>query len=133
MAATHLLDSDVCIDLLAKNAQRGDLPNLLRDGRIAISVITYGEVYDGVLGSRDLARDLGKWQSFVAPLDVVEVTPEIAEIWAGERRALRLKGLTIPDNDILIAATAVRFDLTLVTRNFPHFGRIERVVMASPD
>jgi predicted nucleic acid-binding protein len=38
---------------------------------------------------------------------------------------LRRQGNLIPDFDLLIAATALRHDLTLVTRDTAHFERIE--------
>ena len=40
------------------------------------------------------------------------------------RGELRQRGLLIPDPDILIAATALTHNLTLVTRNRRHFERI---------
>jgi len=40
------------------------------------------------------------------------------------RGDLSRRGLTIGDFDLLIAATALHHDLTLVTRNRRHFSRI---------
>jgi tRNA(fMet)-specific endonuclease VapC len=40
------------------------------------------------------------------------------------RGDLRARGLTIGDNDVMIAATALQHDLTLVSRNRTHFARI---------
>ena len=40
------------------------------------------------------------------------------------RGRLRATGQTIGDTDILIAATAIEHDLTLVTRNRRHYDRI---------
>lgn len=37
---------------------------------------------------------------------------------------LRAEGRLIPDFDVVIAATALAHDLTLVTRNRRHFDRI---------
>jgi predicted nucleic acid-binding protein len=49
------------------------------------------------------------------------------DIWA--RAALRQQGLLIPDMDLLIAATALEHDLTLVTRNQRHFVRLPGLQM----
>jgi predicted nucleic acid-binding protein len=40
------------------------------------------------------------------------------------RGELRRQGQLIPDPDLLIAATALQHDLTIVTRNVRHFQRI---------
>jgi tRNA(fMet)-specific endonuclease VapC len=40
------------------------------------------------------------------------------------RGQLRRQGLTVQDPDLLIAATALTHQLTLVTRNLRHFRRI---------
>lgn len=46
------------------------------------------------------------------------------ERFAGIRGDLRRRGQLIPDLDLLIAATALHHDLTLLTRNVRHFDRI---------
>jgi predicted nucleic acid-binding protein len=38
--------------------------------------------------------------------------------------------MLIPDMDLLIAATALEHDLTLVTRNLSHFSRIPELRLA---
>ncbi len=54
------------------------------------------------------------------------ISPDIAamRIYATIRGQLHATGMSIGDNDLLIAATALRHDLTLVTRNRRHFDRI---------
>jgi predicted nucleic acid-binding protein len=44
--------------------------------------------------------------------------------FARTRAGLRARGILIPDLDLLIAATALEHDLTLLTRNRRHFDRI---------
>jgi hypothetical protein len=46
-------------------------------------------------------------------------------IFGRERGRLRAAGLTIGDFDLLIAATALQYDLTLLTNNRRHFERVE--------
>jgi tRNA(fMet)-specific endonuclease VapC len=48
------------------------------------------------------------------------------------RGDLKRRGLTIGDFDILIAATALHHDLTLVTRNRRHVSRIPDLQLYSP-
>ena len=105
----------------------------IRPEGLAISVITYGEVLEGALHSREPALDTIRWHDFLAGVDVVDITIEIAEIWASVRGALRKAGRIVPDNDLLIASTALRFDMTVVTGNLKHFGRVSGLdVLAAP-
>ena len=105
----------------------------IRPEGLAISVISYGEVLDGVLYSRERLANLQKWRGFVAGVDVVDVTLGVAEVWAELRGALRARGNVIADNDLLIAATAIRFGMTLVSGNLRHFGRVPGLDLLVPD
>lgn len=101
----------------------------------AISVIAYGELLEGVLFSKrgQPALNRQRLMQFIDPLDIIDVTVDVAEIWASLRGALRAGGTITPDNDLIIAATALRFDMTVVTFNRKHFERIEGVPMLVPD
>lgn len=106
------------------NASLTGLVRAIRSEGLAISVITYGEVREGVIYSRDPVRDAQIWGDFVAGVDVIDVTAAIADIWAEVRGLLRRGGNIVPDNDLLIASTALRFGMTVVTGNGRDFGRV---------
>ena len=95
---------------------------------MAISVITYAEVSEGVDSGRTSHRQSTGWRDFLQFVDVipvdVDVAVAVADRFASIRAALRSRGTLIPDMDLLIAATAMEHDLTLVTGNVRHFGRI---------
>ncbi len=55
---------------------------------------------------------------------MLPVTEEIAAVFARVRAGLREQGNLIADLDLLIAATAIAYDLTLLTRNRRHFERV---------
>src|SRR4029077_2768510 len=93
---------------------RAMVRDMTREGA-AISVVTYGEVLESVLGSRERLLAEQKWEAFRARLDVTEVSLRIAEVWARIRRELRVRRLLIPDNDLLIAATAIRLGMLAVS------------------
>ncbi len=105
----------------------------IRADGLAISVITFGEVLDGVLYSRERALNAVRWWDFVAGIDVLDVTATVAEIWAEVRGALRANGNLVPDNDLLIASTALRFGMTVVTRNLRHFVRVPGLDVLVPE
>jgi predicted nucleic acid-binding protein len=56
--------------------------------------------------------------------EVIPLTKEVAETSSELHAGLAKSGRQIGINDIYIAATALRYGLTLVTRNRAHFGRV---------
>ena len=133
MSATYLIDSDVCIHAVRRgNESLTAMLRAIRPEGLAISVISYGEVLEGALYSRERLANVQKWRAFVSGLDVVDVTMAVADVWADLRGALRSKGNVIADNDLLIAATAIRFGMTLVSRNVRHFARVPGLTLLVP-
>jgi tRNA(fMet)-specific endonuclease VapC len=132
--ARYLVDSDVCSKALRKgHASLTNVLNTIRQDGLAISVVTYGEVTEGVLFSRNRAVDQQLWRDFLAGFDIIDVTMEIAEVWADVRGSLRKQGNIVPDNDLLIASTALRFGMTVVTGNERHFGRVPGLDVLVPE
>jgi len=91
---------------------------------LAISLITYGEIYDGIYAGRDPGAQEAIFRQMLAFVEVLGLNEEIVERFARIRGSLRAAGQIIDDFDILIGATAVHYGLTLVTRNRRHFQRI---------
>ncbi len=100
---------------------------------LAISVITYGEVYDGILHSRQPTHNIHRWNEFLGAFDVINVTTPIAELWAATRGELRARGMTTQDNDLIIGATALHFDMAVMTFNVKDFKRIVGLRLVVPD
>jgi predicted nucleic acid-binding protein len=120
----YLIDTDWIADHLNGRPIAVQLLASLVDEGIAISLMTYGEIYEGIIwGRRPEATgivflQLLRWTR-VLPLD-----ESVMRRFAGIRGGLRRRGQIIGDPDILIAATALHYDLTLVTRNHDHFRRV---------
>jgi hypothetical protein len=90
--------------------------------RLAVSVITVGELRAGVLAARDLAtrdRRLATLTAVLA-LDPIPVDADVAAAWARLRVALRDLGRRMGVNDSWIAATAIALDVPLVTQDEDH-------------
>ncbi|MCC6314168.1 MAG: type II toxin-antitoxin system VapC family toxin [Thermomicrobiales bacterium] len=96
----------------------------LADDGLAVSVIALAEVYEGAFGAPDPVARLAEFREFVSGYACLPLTDPIAERFARLRADLRRHGQLIPDMDLLIAATALDADLTLLTRNLRHFARI---------
>ena len=87
--------------------------------RIAISVITIGELRLGVLVAEDgsvRAQRLETMQLAEA-LEPLPVTRQVAARWAALRLALRDAGQRMPLNDSWIAATALAHDMPVVSQD----------------
>lgn len=85
--------------------------------RLAVSVITIGELRAGVLSAPDVAardRRLGTLTAALA-LDPIPVDESVAAAWARLRVELRARGLRMPVNDSWIAATAIALGVAVVT------------------
>ena len=87
--------------------------------RVAISVVTVGELRLGVLAAQDgptRARRL-ETLSAAAALDPLPVDERVAHAWATLRLALRDEGKRMPINDSWIAATAIANDLAVAAED----------------
>jgi tRNA(fMet)-specific endonuclease VapC len=126
----YLLDSDVVADYLkGRNSARTLLEPLFPDG-LAISIITYAEVYEGVYYGRDRRRHEQGFRAFLHAVAVLSLTQAVARRYAVLRGSLQRQGQIIDQPDLFIAATALQHDLILVTRNRQHFERIPQLQLA---
>ena len=107
------------------------LADLERQG-LAVSVVTLAEVFEGAWGHRDPVEQLARYRAFLAGFAVLDVTEPVVEVFARIRADLRRQGNRLPDLDLLIAATALHHDLTLLTRNVRHFERVPGLQFHSP-
>jgi tRNA(fMet)-specific endonuclease VapC len=129
---TYLVDSDWVADYL-----KGRIPavsllaDLFAEG-LAISIITFGEVYEGIYYGTDPQHNELIFRWFLRGVRVLGINRPIARRFALIRGKLRAEGQIIPQPDVLIAATALQYDLTLLTRNLRHFGRIPDLRLYQP-
>ena len=126
----YLLDTDWVIDLLNNQAPAVQaLPTLTAAG-VAISLITYGETFEGAYYARNQSAALVALQRFLAGVQLLPLSPPIVEQFGILRGALpRNHRQQVGDLDLLIAATAITHNLTLVTRNVRDFRLIPGVYL----
>ncbi len=113
-----LVDTDWVINYLKGRAETIRVMQSLAGDGLAISLITYGEIYEGIYGSADPLRHEVSFNQFLRGVDVLpltRVTREIMQRFAKIRLKLRSQGLLIGDPDILIAATAMHHNLQLLS------------------
>ncbi len=115
----YLIDTDYVIDYLYGNQNARDLVAELDPEGIAISVITYSEIYEGIFGSRDVKQAEQVFRAFLEGVTVYPMSREVGRQYARLRRELRQARRPITNRalDLVIAATAIVHDLVVVTRN----------------
>jgi predicted nucleic acid-binding protein len=129
----YLLDSDILIDFLAGNESIKDsVDGFMSDG-VAISVISYLEALQGFFklddmeeSITDFSRQLGYIAIVAVNLNVGQTCARIRYDLARAKRSFRNRSL-----DLLIAATAIEYGFTLVTRNTKHFDDIPGLQMVN--
>ncbi len=121
---TYLVDSDYVADYLKGQQQVLPLFKQLVPHGIAISIITFAEIYEGIYyGHRRSQHEQG-WRIFLHTTPVLGLTRSIAKRYGIIRGDLAHKGQLIDQPDLFIAATAIYHNLILVTRNRKDFDRI---------
>lgn len=88
-------------------------------GRVAVSVVTVGELRLGVLAAQDGPTRARRLETLfaAAALDPLPVDEGVAHAWATLRLALRDAGKRMPINDSWIAATAIANDLAVASQD----------------
>lgn len=125
MEPRTLLDTDVLSGLMRRTpAALNRARTYLADSqRLTISLVTRFEILRGLKAKRATAQ-LAAFDSFCRSNEVLPITDAVIVRAADIYADLHLRGLLIPDADILIAATAIENDLVLATNNLADFGRI---------
>lgn len=93
---------------------------------IFISEISIAELYFGALHSKKIEQHLQEVNIIKGSFTVLPISGALMQ-YAELRQSLSSCGLTVDHFDLLIGATALCHDLTLVTHNIKHFSRIENL------
>lgn len=131
---TSLLDTDVIADWLNEQAAAvARFPHLLRDG-VAISIITHSETREGILGSRNPRAAERVFRTFLQGVAVLPITRTVSRRHATLRIQLRRDKRQVNERalDLLIAATALTHDLTLVTSTTRDYQDIPGLMLLNP-
>lgn len=123
-----ILDATFLIDVL-----NGDLAaeqrriELDEQGTAAVSAVSVSELVEGAYRSDRTDEERRAIVEFLSRLRVVPFDGEVA-LLAGELSAELIgRGERIETEDVLIAATALRTETAVLTRNDDHFDRIEGI------
>ena len=130
---TYLVDTDWIVDALHDlPAAVQTLLELAPQG-LAVSLISYGELFEGAYYARDPQTALAGLAAFLQGKDILPLTVPIMERFGIVRGQLsRQLRQQIGDMDLLIAATALEHDLTLLTRNVRDFQHVPDLKLYRP-
>ena len=128
----YLIDSDWVADYLKGRESAAMLLADLFPAGLAISIITFAEIYEGIYCGHDPARHEQFFRRFLQGVSVLDLTRTVARRYARLRGELRQLGQMIDQPDLFIAATAIEYDLELLTRNVRDFERIPGLILARP-
>ncbi len=109
-----LADTSLFVGLEQGRIDRSDIPR-----RVAVSMITIGELRFGLLAAQDAATRTMRLRSLEGALAFgpLPVDQRVADTWADLRVALRSAGRRLEINDSWIAATAITHGLPIVTQD----------------
>ena len=123
---SYLLDTNILCETIKKNPNKSVITWLdqVPGEALFISVLTLGEIRKGIEALRELRRreKLRLWLEHELPAwfegRVLPVDLAVADRWG---RLLAAAGRPLPTIDSLLAATALHYELRLVTRNTRDF------------
>lgn len=120
-----LIDTDIIINSIMGNASVNRKISEYASIPKALSIVTYGELLYGAKKSSRRERNTSVVYRLAEIFPIMGITRAIMETFTDLKVALDRKGQKIDDFDLLIAATALTLNHTLVTNNTKHYHRIE--------
>jgi tRNA(fMet)-specific endonuclease VapC len=130
----YLLDADWCIDYLANiRAARRLYPTLIRDG-VVVSVVTEIELLTVAYGGPDPATAIRQLRGFLRAVTRLLLNQRVVQRTARLRARLRSRNAPIKHRayDLIVAATALEYDLTLVSSNVRDYQDIPGLTLLNP-
>ena len=126
----YLLDTDTCVFALRGHEPMRERFGAIEPEAIAISVVTLAELRYGAAWSARPEANHQVVSDFASGVIVLGLDDDIAGLFGEFKAQLRRHGALIDDFDLLIAATAHHYRLTLITHNLEHFHRIRELQIA---
>jgi tRNA(fMet)-specific endonuclease VapC len=130
----YLVDSNVVIDHLGAVPDASQFLDQFAQEGIVISIVTYMEAFQGVVRSEHPKEVSEKFHAFADKVLILPFSFAVAERCARLRETLRSQNKRVKSRalDLIIAATALEYSLTLVTKNTDDFSDIPDLSLYQP-
>lgn len=127
-----LIDTDIA-SFIFKGSDYADpyLP-LLSDQELALSFMTVAELFQWAILRQWGNRRLSQLEQYLSNYLVIPVDQPLCREWAQVRSDRQSAGRPISAQDAWIAATALHYDLPLITHNVKDFARISNLQLITP-
>jgi tRNA(fMet)-specific endonuclease VapC len=121
----YLLDTNICIYALkGLHPPIRERMESLEPSDVWISSIVVAELFTGAQKSRHRQRTLEIVHRFLEPFRVAVFDESAARHYGRIRADLEMAGKGIGPNDLIVAATTLAVEATLVTHNAREFSRV---------
>ena len=121
----YLLDTNIIIYLLkARNQNLLNRISVQKYGDLTISSITLAELEYGAENSQRSKENRNRFTRALAALEILDFDTMCAWHYGKIRAHLKKNGTPVGAMDMLIAATALAHNLTVITNNESEFSRI---------
>lgn len=124
----YLLDTNICVYFF--NGQFNLKEKIREVGfeNCVVSEITIAELKYGIAKSSKKEKNQQVLDTFQSEIDILPIFLAL-DIYATEKARLKTKGKMVDDFDLLIGATAIHNNLTLVTKNLSDFDRLDGIII----
>jgi tRNA(fMet)-specific endonuclease VapC len=119
-----LVDTNICIAWLKGEKAVREAWLALDPDELMLSSVVRAELLFGARNSRKVAANLHRLEVLFSAMRSVPFDDAAAGHYGLVRAQLTTEGRPIGPNDLMIAATALAHDATLVTRNHTEFSRV---------
>jgi tRNA(fMet)-specific endonuclease VapC len=125
----YLVDSNVVIDHLGEVPEVSQFLDRFAQDGIVMSIVTHMEAFQGVVQSEHPEEAPEKFHTFIDTVLILPFSFAVAERCARLRETLRSQNKRVK---FRIAATALEYNLTLVTKNTDDFKDIPDLPLTQP-
>lgn len=124
----YTLDTNTCIYFLnGKYESIKERLMSLPPDRIKIPAIVKAELLFGAFKSNRREETVEKVEQFLSPFEIISFGDKAAYEYGSIRLALEISGNPIGPNDLIITATTIAENATLVTHNVSEFSRVSKL------
>jgi predicted nucleic acid-binding protein len=129
--STVLLDTDVVSYLFKRDSRRQLYAPHLLNRELAIAIMTVAELFQWASMRRWGETRVQMMEAWLERFTILPVDMETCRVWAAVRAHRAALGLPISPQDAWIAATALRYQIPLVTHNAGDYRQIPELTVIS--